>query len=101
MIRGFKYTPYGKSTTMRYAVICAIAFITFIAPRGAQSQDVDENLTTESGEFTIADVLKKTNHKMTCRHPHVIADPKEITKEEAHENWIRMKRIEKENNIIH
>lgn len=49
----------------------------------------------ESGDFTLADVLKKIREKMIRRHPHIFGEKKEITVKEVKENWQRIKKTER------
>jgi MazG family protein len=49
----------------------------------------------ESGDFSLADVLKKIREKMIRRHPHIFGEKKEITVKEVKENWQQIKKKER------
>ena len=53
-------------------------------------------LATETGQFTLADVLAELNAKLIRRHPHVFAAPEETGAEAAVANWEEIKAREKE-----
>lgn len=83
----------------------------------ALKNDDDENLKEEIGDvlfsllflvkvveekgFDLKDILNKVNNKMVFRHPHVFADPRSVSIEEAGEIWKEQKRKEREDKIIH
>ncbi|MCE5347805.1 MAG: nucleoside triphosphate pyrophosphohydrolase [Bacteroidales bacterium] len=46
---------------------------------------------SEKGAFTIADVLKGINSKLTYRHPHVFGDVTVTGASEVEENWEKLK----------
>ena len=49
----------------------------------------------QEGNFSVADVLKTLSEKLIRRHPHVFADAKASSPEEALKNWAKIK-VEKE-----
>src|SRR5437867_10589819 len=50
---------------------------------------------TETGDFTIRDVIRDITEKMTRRHPHVFADSTAGTASEVLRQWEEIKRREK------
>ncbi|NOZ46013.1 MAG: nucleoside triphosphate pyrophosphohydrolase [Chlorobi bacterium] len=46
---------------------------------------------SETGDFTITDVLKSINEKLIYRHPHIYGDVKVNNAEEVKENWEHLK----------
>jgi MazG family protein len=55
-------------------------------------------LYQEKGCFTMADALATINEKMTRRHPHVFGDAPTASEEELRDNWLTMKKKEKNDN---
>ncbi|WP_372681948.1 nucleoside triphosphate pyrophosphohydrolase [Desulfosarcina sp.] len=53
------------------------------------------NLFSESGKFTLADVVEKNVEKMIRRHPHVFGDVAANTPAKVSENWDKIKLQEK------
>lgn len=49
----------------------------------------------EAGSFDLDDVIRGIGEKLIRRHPHVFAEPREITVDEARESWTRIKAAEK------
>jgi MazG family protein len=54
----------------------------------------------ESGDFTLADILKKIREKMIRRHPHIFGEKREITVKEVKENWQQIKKKEREGKSV-
>lgn len=52
-------------------------------------------LGAEAGQFTIADVARTVNEKLTRRHPHVFAGLEVADTDEIARNWEQIKREEK------
>ncbi len=52
-------------------------------------------LGAEAGQFTLADVARTVNEKLTRRHPHVFAGLEVSSTEEIARNWEQIKREEK------
>jgi tetrapyrrole methylase family protein/MazG family protein len=55
-------------------------------------------ISCESGEFDISDVLNSIHKKLTFRHPHVFKDLSVEDEDEVLQNWERLKAEERENN---
>ena len=53
-------------------------------------------IASETGRFTMADVVQGVSEKMIRRHPHVFGDEKAASPEESLKLWQEMKRKEKE-----
>ncbi len=53
-------------------------------------------ISSESGHFTIEDVIRGINAKMIRRHPHVFADTPTGDEEELKKQWEKIKSLEKE-----
>lgn len=53
-------------------------------------------MSAQSGEFTINDVLKDINDKLIRRHPHVFAEGKATQPKEVIAEWERIKKKEKD-----
>lgn len=51
-------------------------------------------IASETGEFTMADVIERLTDKMTRRHPHVFGDQSVADAREALAQWERIKRDE-------
>jgi tetrapyrrole methylase family protein/MazG family protein len=49
-------------------------------------------IASDSGEFTIADVVRKINEKLIYRHPHVFGDARVKDAEEVTVNWEALKK---------
>ncbi len=54
----------------------------------------------EEGDFTIADVLTDLQSKLVRRHPHVFGDLEVSGADEVKANWERIKRSEKQSNVL-
>ena len=52
-------------------------------------------IADESGEFTLADVMKAIEEKMIRRHPHVFGDVKVASVREVKDNWQEIKKKER------
>ncbi len=52
-------------------------------------------VASDSGQFTLQDVAEGISQKLIRRHPHVFGDMKVQTIDELHQNWERIKAIEK------
>jgi tetrapyrrole methylase family protein/MazG family protein/ATP diphosphatase len=52
----------------------------------------------EKGHFNMADALATINEKMTRRHPHVFGGEPTASEEELRDNWLAMKKKEKNDN---
>lgn len=52
-------------------------------------------IASESGEFSLADVMTAIKEKMIRRHPHVFGDVKVNSVREVKENWQKIKRKER------
>ena len=53
-------------------------------------------LASESGKFTIVDVLENLSQKLIRRHPHVFGDSEASTIEDVEAQWQKIKQEEKE-----
>lgn len=53
-------------------------------------------IASETGRFTMADVIQGVSAKMIRRHPHVFGDAKASNTEESLNLWAEMKKKEKE-----
>ena len=53
-------------------------------------------LASESGKFTIVDVLENLSQKLIRRHPHVFGDSEAYTIEDVEAQWQKIKQEEKE-----
>jgi tetrapyrrole methylase family protein/MazG family protein len=56
---------------------------------------LQSQIASESGQFTIDDVIAYISAKMIRRHPHVFGDLQGATVREIEENWEKIKRAEK------
>jgi uncharacterized protein YabN with tetrapyrrole methylase and pyrophosphatase domain len=54
------------------------------------------DLAREQGRFDLAGALRGIRDKLVRRHPHVFEEPRELTAEQALEQWERIKAREKE-----
>ncbi len=52
-------------------------------------------LATEAGQFTLADVARTVNDKLTLRHPHVFGDVEVSGADDVVANWEQIKKVEK------
>lgn len=52
-------------------------------------------ISAESGEFSLADVMKGVKDKMIRRHPHVFGDVKVESVQDVKDNWQEIKRKER------
>jgi MazG family protein len=52
------------------------------------------NLAEETGEFSLAEVIRQENEKLIYRHPHVFGEAEVATSAEVKENWEQLKRKE-------
>jgi len=52
-------------------------------------------LATEEGQFTLADVARTVNEKLTLRHPHVFGDVEVSGADDVVTNWEKIKKAEK------
>lgn len=52
-------------------------------------------IASESGQFSLTDVVQGLTQKLIRRHPHVFGEVKVETAEEVHENWQKIKATEK------
>src|SRR4051812_23647397 len=50
------------------------------------------DLATESGSFTLEDVMRTESEKLIYRHPHVFQDTKVADAEHVSRNWEQLKR---------
>jgi len=57
-------------------------------------------ITSETGDFDIADVIHGINEKLIHRHPHVFSDVKADTVEEVAKNWEKLKLKEGKKSIL-
>ena len=57
-------------------------------------------ITSETGDFDIADVILGINEKLIHRHPHVFSDVKADTVEEVAKNWEKLKLKEGKKSIL-
>jgi len=57
-------------------------------------------ITSETGDFDIADVIHGTNEKLVHRHPHVFSDVKADTEEEVARNWEKLKLKEGKKSVL-
>jgi tetrapyrrole methylase family protein / MazG family protein len=53
-------------------------------------------IAQESGEFTLAEVIRDINSKLIRRHPHVFADVQVKNAEEVTQNWEAIKKKERQ-----
>lgn len=53
------------------------------------------DIASDSGEFSLADVMMAINEKMIRRHPHVFGDVKVNSVREVKENWQEIKKKER------
>ena len=53
------------------------------------------HLEEQNGVFNLTDVVDETVKKMVLRHPHVFSDEKVQTVSEVHEQWEKIKLVEK------
>ncbi|WP_430809711.1 MULTISPECIES: nucleoside triphosphate pyrophosphohydrolase [unclassified Carboxylicivirga] len=53
---------------------------------------------TETGSFTMADVIKALNEKLIYRHPHIFSDVEANDARTVEENWEKLKLKEKDGN---
>lgn len=53
-------------------------------------------ISAESGEFSLADVMKGIQEKMIRRHPHVFGDVKVHSVQDVKDNWQEIKKREKD-----
>ena len=57
-------------------------------------------ISSEAGHFTIDDVIRGVNEKMTRRHPHVFGDtPSCSSEEELNKQWKKIKSLERRKKI--
>ncbi|WP_348232635.1 nucleoside triphosphate pyrophosphohydrolase [Trichocoleus sp. DQ-U1] len=52
-------------------------------------------IASESGQFSLTDVVQGLTQKLIRRHPHVFGEVEVETAEEVHENWQKIKAAEK------
>ena len=52
-------------------------------------------IASESGQFSLTEVVQGLNQKLIRRHPHVFGDVEVESAEEVHENWQKIKAAEK------
>ena len=52
-------------------------------------------IASESGQFSLTEVVQGLTQKLIRRHPHVFGDVEVETAEEVHENWQKIKAAEK------
>lgn len=52
-------------------------------------------LAAERGAFTLEDVIEELNQKLIRRHPHVFANPRELSLEQIEREWSDIKKAEK------
>ncbi|MEN8188305.1 MAG: MazG nucleotide pyrophosphohydrolase domain-containing protein [Thermodesulfobacteriota bacterium] len=57
-------------------------------------------ICSDSGQFTIEDVIETINMKMIRRHPHVFETKTEMSEEELRKQWKRIKNEEKNSKKI-
>ncbi|MCA1552887.1 MAG: nucleoside triphosphate pyrophosphohydrolase [Chloroflexi bacterium] len=57
---------------------------------------LQSQIASESGQFTIDDVIANIHAKIIRRHPHVFGDQQGATMQQIEENWEKIKRSEKE-----
>ena len=55
-------------------------------------------IATETGEFTMVDVIQGISRKLVYRHPHVFGDEKAESTEIVLQNWEKLKEKERKNN---
>lgn len=55
---------------------------------------------SETGDFTISDVLKSINKKLIFRHPHIFGDIKVKNSEEVKNNWEKLKLKEGKKTVL-
>jgi len=55
-------------------------------------------IASESGEFTLSEVLQNINRKIVSRHPHVFASVKVKDEKDVFQNWEKLKEIERAEN---
>jgi nucleoside triphosphate diphosphatase len=53
-------------------------------------------IAAESGEFTLAEVLRNINTKLVRRHPHIFGQTRVSSAEEVSHNWETLKKEERE-----
>jgi uncharacterized protein YabN with tetrapyrrole methylase and pyrophosphatase domain len=59
------------------------------------------DIVKDEKEIQIEEILKTNYNKMVFRHPHVFAEPRKVSIEEADKIWQQQKTIEKAEGIKH